>query len=167
MAHPVNVVYPAVNGSDNYTFKTMNISFRPTFGDPDRPAVTIMWTSTKAPCKRARFGSTPRITLWQPDHFVPLVKMTIIEKDELPSCDSGPDSTSLTEQWVSLFDSTDSPQSPEDKCKFLPDLSTIKEEWPVKKMEYSTLEDDALIYIRTLPITRGRNHVIWKMTFHK
>ena len=68
----------------------MNTSFRPTFANPGRPAVTIMWTSNKASFKRVRFG---------------------------------PDSTSLTEQLVSLYVATDSPQSPD---------STIEEEWPVK-----------------------------------
>lgn len=69
----IEVVYPAVNGTDNYNFKAMNTTFRPPFTDPDKPTMTVMWTSVVPP-KRRLFN--PDSDVWKANHFVPLVSST-------------------------------------------------------------------------------------------
>ena len=84
----VTVVYPTVNGSETYIFKNLNQKIKPPFVDPEKPTITIMWTSTRPPPKNGLARQTG--TGWKPDHFVPLVRTNRpVETAELPeiTCD--------------------------------------------------------------------------------
>ena len=79
----VTIIYPAVNGSETYSFKALNQKIKPPFVDPQKPTITIMWTSTRPP-PRNGLGKQTGVR-WEPNHFVPLVNSNRpMEKIELP-----------------------------------------------------------------------------------
>jgi hypothetical protein len=65
---PIHVIYPAVNGTTNYNFKTMNTLIRPPFADPEQGTIYLMWTSLSLPREQPT-SSNP----WKANHIVPLV----------------------------------------------------------------------------------------------
>ncbi|KAH3857385.1 hypothetical protein DPMN_099992 [Dreissena polymorpha] len=78
----IDVVYPAVNGTDNSNFKNINQVITPPFVDPEKTVITIMWSSMHAPSK-IKIGQR-RNTTWKTNHCVPLVQGNVrIEKVEL------------------------------------------------------------------------------------
>ena len=79
----VEVIYPAVNGSDNYSYINNNRTFKPPFTDPEKPTITVMWSSMKSPPRNGFHRQTG--TGWKPNHFVPLVNTNeIVQMVELP-----------------------------------------------------------------------------------
>ena len=82
---PIESVYPAVNGSQNLYFRTLNTTFKPPFSDPEKGHLTIMWTSTIPPTRPSWTSRRPRKTQeWCPNHFVPLVDLQHTERARLP-----------------------------------------------------------------------------------
>ena len=82
---PIESVYPAVNGSQNLYFRTLNTKFKPPFSDPEKGHLTIMWTSTTPPTRPSWTSRRPRKTQeWCPNHFVPLVDLQHTEHARLP-----------------------------------------------------------------------------------
>ncbi|KAL4234157.1 hypothetical protein ACF0H5_005810 [Mactra antiquata] len=63
-----NIVYPSVNGTNNYTYKVMNTLLRPPFADPEKGSMALMWTSMYLPTCPSGNGQ-----IWVPNHIVPLV----------------------------------------------------------------------------------------------
>ena len=79
----VTVIYPAVNGSETYSFKNLNQKIKPPFVDPEKPTITIMWTSIRPPPRNGLSKQTG--AGWEPNHFVPLVSTNRpVEKADPP-----------------------------------------------------------------------------------
>lgn len=72
---PVDSVFPAVNGTRNIYFKSLNVTFRPPFAAPEKGRITIMWTNTRQPPANSFVRKAPTKKEWYPNHFVPLVNV--------------------------------------------------------------------------------------------
>lgn len=70
----MDVIYPAVNGTNDLAFKKLNMSIRPVH-PISNDTIKIMWSST--------FEPRPKKT-WTPNHFVPVVPETSTRACSLP-----------------------------------------------------------------------------------
>ena len=72
---PIHSVYPGVSGCRTVPFKSLNHLFKPSFSDPEKGALTIMWINTVIPEKNSFVKRNRPGSLWTPNNFVPLVDL--------------------------------------------------------------------------------------------